>query len=426
MDRIVVTGGTRLEGRVTAAGAKNSVLPMIAAALLTDEQVNLFDIPPLDDVFTICEVLQRLGVDVRIHQPGLVTISAKDLEAHEAPYDLVRKMRASVLVMGPLLARLGRVKLSLPGGCAIGTRPIDLHLKGLRALGAVIETEHGTIEARVRRLRGNRIYLDYPSVGATENLIMAATLAEGVTIIENAAEEPEIGDLITLLDAMGARIQGSGSKVIRIEGVDRLHTASHRAIPDRIEAGTYMVAAAMTGGDVYVGNAVTEHLEPVIAKLAECGALVIEDNGGIRVVGPDRPRPVDVKTMPYPGFPTDMQPQMMALLTIAGGTSVITETVFENRYMHVAEFKRMGADIVIDGRTAIVKGVPGLSGAPVRVPDLRAGAALIVAGLAAEGETEVWGINHVDRGYVNIEGKLRSLGAVVARLDEAFLALRSS
>ncbi len=426
MDRIVVTGGNRLEGRVAVAGAKNSVLPMIAAALLTDDQVNLFDIPPLDDVFTIGEVLQRLGADVRLHQPGTVTIRAGDLESCEAPYDLVRKMRASALVMGPLLARLGRAKLPLPGGCAIGSRPIDLHIKGLRALGAIIEAGHGFFEARAGRLRGNRLYLDYPSVGATENLLMAATLAEGVTVIENAAEEPEVADLAALLRKMGARILGAGTKVIRVEGVERLGGASHRAIPDRIEAGTYMVAAAITGGDVYVANAMAEHLDPVIAKLTECGALVIEDAGGVRVVGPDRPRATNVKTLPYPGFPTDMQPQFMALLTLADGSSVITETVFENRFMHVPEFERMGAEIIADGRTAIVKGVPRLSGAPVRATDLRAGAALVLAGLAAEGETDVWGVHHLDRGYVNIEGKLRSLGAKVARVEDRLLARRSS
>lgn len=426
MDRIVVTGGNRLEGRVAVAGAKNSVLPMLAAALLTDDQVTLFDIPHLDDVFTICEVLQRLGADVRIQQPGTITVNAADLESCEAPYDLVRKMRASVLVMGPLLARRGRAKLPMPGGCAIGSRPIDLHLKGLRALGAVVEAEHGWIEARVGRLRGNRLYLDYPSVGATENLMMAATLAEGTTVIENAAEEPEVADLAELLKAMGAHILGAGTKVLRIEGVERLGGADHRAIPDRIEAGTYMVAAAITGGDVYVANAEAEHLEPVIAKLVDCGALVVHDRGGLRVVGPERPRPTDVKTMPYPGFPTDMQPQMMALLSIAGGTSVITETVFENRFMHVAELKRMGAEIITDGRTAVVKGVAELSGAPVRATDLRAGAALVLAGLAAEGETEVWGVHHLDRGYVNIEGKLRSLGGAVARVEDSLLARRTS
>ncbi len=426
MDRIVVTGGNRLEGRVAVAGAKNSVLPMIAAALLTDDQVNLFDIPPLDDVFTICEVLQRLGADVRVYQPGMITINARNLEGYEAPYELVRKMRASVLVMGPLLARRGRARQPMPGGCAIGSRPINLHLKGFKALGATIEADHGSVEARAGRLRGTRLYLDYPSVGATENLMMAATLADGATVIENAAEEPEVADLAGLLRAMGAHILGAGTKVIRIEGVERLTGASYRAITDRIEAGTYMIASAITGGDVYVANAVAEHLEPLVAKLVECGALVTEEAGGVRVVGPERARATNLKTLPYPGFPTDMQPQMMALLTLAHGTSIITETVFENRFMHVPEFERMGAEIVIDGRTAIVKGVAGLSGAPVRATDLRAGAALVLAGLAAEGETEVWGVHHLDRGYVNIEGKLRSLGAAVARVEDSLLARRTS
>ncbi|MHB8926543.1 MAG: UDP-N-acetylglucosamine 1-carboxyvinyltransferase [Bacillota bacterium] len=426
MDRIVVTGGNRLEGRVAVAGAKNSVLPMIAAALLTDDQVNLFDIPSLDDVFTICEVLQRLGADVRVHQPGMITINARNLEGYEAPYELVRKMRASVLVMGPLLARRGRARQPMPGGCAIGSRPINLHLKGFKALGATIEADHGSVEARAGRLRGTRLYLDYPSVGATENLMMAATLADGATVIENAAEEPEVADLAGLLRAMGAHILGAGTKVIRIEGVERLTGASYRAITDRIEAGTYMIASAITGGDVYVANAVAEHLEPLAAKLVECGALVTEEAGGVRIVGPERARATNLKTLPYPGFPTDLQPQMMALLTLAHGTSIITETVFENRFMHVPEFERMGAEIVIDGRTAIVKGVAGLSGAPVRATDLRAGAALVLAGLAAEGETEVWGVHHLDRGYVNIEGKLRSLGAAVARVEDSLLARRTS
>ncbi|HWQ61878.1 MAG TPA: UDP-N-acetylglucosamine 1-carboxyvinyltransferase, partial [Negativicutes bacterium] len=344
-------------------------------------------------------------------------VDSANLACCEAPYELVRKMRASFLVMGPLLARAGQARISLPGGCAIGTRPIDLHLKGFEALGAEIVLGHGFIEARTRqRLKGARIYLDFPSVGATENIMMAACLAEGQTILENPAEEPEIVDLANYLNAMGARIRGAGTNVIRIEGVRELKGTTHAVIPDRIEAGTYMVAAAITGGDVWLENALTEHLKPVTAKLKEAGVAIEEKIDGVMVRGTATVKSVDIKTLPYPGFPTDMQAQFMALMTVASGTSVITETVFENRFMHVDELKRMGASIKIEGRSAIVEGVANLTGCPVKATDLRAGAALVLAGLVAEGKTEISCIHHIDRGYEDIVGKLTSLGADIARV----------
>lgn len=415
VERIIVTGGRRLEGRVRVEGAKNAILPIIAASLLAEGESVLEEVPPLDDVHTICEVLRRLGVAVDFTGDGRVRVRVPRWLEHEAPYELVRKMRASFLVMGPLLARTGRARISLPGGCAIGTRPIDLHLKGFEALGASVTLGYGYIEVQGDRLRGSRIYLDFPSVGATENIMMAACLAEGITTIENAAEEPEVVDLANYLNAMGSCIRGAGTNLIRIEGVEGLRGTTYRVIPDRIEAGTYMVAAAITGGEILVENALHEHLKPVIAKLKEAGAEILEDDGCLRIVAPSRPRAVDVKTLPYPGFPTDMQAQMMALLSIADGTSIVTETVFENRFMHVHELKRMGADIRIEGRSAIIRGVNRLTGAPVRATDLRAGAALVLAGLAAEGRTEISGVHHLDRGYLRLEEKLRRLGASVER-----------
>ena len=353
-----------------------------------------------------------------IPQKGVLVLDGTHLSSTSAPYDLVRRMRASFLVMGPLLARKGRAKISLPGGCSIGARPIDLHLKAFEAMGAVIDLHNGDIEATVPNgLKGAQIYLDFPSVGATENILMAASLAEGRTVLENAAEEPEIVDLATYLNSMGANIRGAGTNVIRIEGVKELHGATHSVIPDRIEAGTFMVGAAMTGGDVFVENALSEHLKPLVAKLKEVGAEVIEDIDGIRVIGHLPLRPADIKTLPYPGFPTDMQAQFMALATICQGTSVITETVFENRFMHVDEFKRMGAKIRIEGRSAIVEGVPKLKGAAVNATDLRAGAALVLAGLVAEGETEVGYLYHIDRGYDNLVLKLQRLGADIVRVN---------
>lgn len=419
LDKIIVRGGNRLTGRVRIHGAKNAVLPIIAATILgTTGKSVIHETPALDDVYTISEVLRHLGAQVTFFGDRLV-VDATSLDGHEAPYELVRKMRASFLVMGPLLARLGRARIALPGGCAIGSRPIDQHLKGFEAMGASIEMGHGFVEARVHgRLKGTRIYLDVPSVGATENIMMAATLAEGTTLIENAAMEPEIVDLATFLNAMGARVRGAGTGTIRIDGVEALHGTTHTVIPDRIEAGTFMVAAAITRGNVLVEGAIYDHVRAVAAKLSEMGVYVEEEDGGIRVVAEGRLRPVDVKTLPYPGFPTDMQAQMMALLAVTEGTSTVTETVFENRFMHVEELKRMNAQIKIEGRSAIIEGVPRLSGAKVCATDLRAGAALVLAGLAAEGETEVTGLHHIDRGYVDLVGKLRRLGADIARVSE--------
>ncbi|HML34077.1 UDP-N-acetylglucosamine 1-carboxyvinyltransferase [Sporomusa sphaeroides] len=416
MEKLIVRGGRRLFGTVRVSGAKNAVLPVIAATLLGTTPSTLEDIPDLEDVRTIAEVLEHLGASVRI-EPGTLYIDCTKITALEAPYELVRKMRASFLVMGPLLAREGCAKISLPGGCAIGTRPIDLHLKGFEALGAEIITGHGFIEARAPQgLTGARIYLDFPSVGATENIMMAASMAKGQTIIENPAEEPEIVDLANMLNHMGANIRGAGTNLIRIEGVSELKGACHAVIPDRIEAGTYMVAAAMTGGDVYVENALIEHLKPVIAKLKEAGVVIEEDINGVRVRGTGMIRSVDIKTLPYPGFPTDMQAQLMALMTIAQGTGIVTETVFENRFMHVDELKRMGASIKIDGRSAVVEGVARLTGCQVKATDLRAGAAMVLAGLVAEGQTEISYIHHIDRGYDNLVEKFRGIGADIERV----------
>lgn len=418
MSKFIVRGGKRLTGTVSVSGAKNSVLPIIAASLLGEHGVSVIcDATPLDDVKTICHVLEKLGVNL-IYSNEIIRVNAEHLHSYEAPYELVRKMRASFLVMGPLLARTGQARISLPGGCAIGTRPIDQHLKGFEAMGVQIGLGQGYIEAKVNgRLKGAKIYLDVASVGATENIMMAATLAEGTTMIENAAREPEIVDLANYLNKMGAKVRGAGTGVIRIEGVKQLHGAEHTVIPDRIEAGTYMVAAAMTGGDVYVEGAIADHLGPVIAKMEEMGVQIEPDENGIRVRA-DRPlKDVDVKTLPYPGFPTDMQSQMMALLLVAEGTSVITETVFENRFMHVDEFNLMSANIKVDGRTAVVTGGAKLVGAKVCATDLRAGAALICAGLVAEGTTEVSAVHHIDRGYVHIAEKLSALGADIYRVS---------
>lgn len=418
MEKLVIHGGKPLRGTVRVSGAKNAVLPIIVASMLGTTKSTLTEIPKLDDVHTVCDVIESLGVHIENPQKGVLEIDASNLSSTSAPYDLVRRMRASFLVMGPLLARKGRAKISLPGGCSIGARPIDLHLKAFEAMGTVINLENGDIEATVPNgLKGAQIYLDFPSVGATENILMAASLAEGKTVLENAAEEPEIVDLATYLNSMGANIRGAGTNVIRIEGVKELRGATHSVIPDRIEAGTFMIGAAMSGGDVFVENALSEHLKPVVAKLKEVGAEVIEDIDGIRVIGHLPMRPADVKTLPYPGFPTDMQAQFMALATICQGTSVITETVFENRFMHVDEFKRMGAKIRIEGRSAIVEGVPKLKGAAVNATDLRAGAALVLAGLVAEGETEVGYLYHIDRGYDNLVLKLQRLGADIVRVN---------
>lgn len=386
--------------------------------MLGTTQSTLTEIPKLADVHTVCDVIASLGVHIEHPERDTLVIDAHELTSTTAPYDLVRRMRASFLVMGPLLARKGRAQISLPGGCSIGARPIDLHLKAFEAMGAVINLENGDIEATAPNgLKGAQIYLDFPSVGATENILMAASMADGKTVLENAAEEPEIVDLATYLNSMGANIRGAGTNVIRIEGVKELHGANHAVIPDRIEAGTFMVGAAMTQGNVFVENAISEHLKPLISKLKEVGAEVQEEIDGIRVIGHEPLRPADIKTLPYPGFPTDMQAQFMALTTICQGTSVVTETVFENRFMHVDEFKRMGAKLRIEGRSAIVEGVPRLKGASVNATDLRAGAALVLAGLVAEGETEVGYLYHIDRGYDNLVLKLQRLGADIVRVN---------
>lgn len=417
MEKLVVNGGKRLEGKVKISGAKNAVLPIIAASLLGTTPSILEEVPDLEDVRTISEVLGHLGVKVSYRNNNILDIDSSKITSCEAPYELVRKMRASFLIMGPLLARCGKAKISLPGGCAIGTRPIDLHLKGFDALGAKIDCGEGYIEASAPNgLKGARIYLDFPSVGATENIIMAACMAEGQTIIENPAHEPEIIDLVNYLNVMGANIKGAGTNIIKIEGVKELKGCNYTIIPDRIEAGTYMVAAAMTNGDVYIENALSEHLKPVIAKLKEAGVFIQEEINGIRVKGTGNIKAVDIKTLPYPGFPTDMQAQLMAMLTIADGSGIVSENVFENRFMHVDELKRMGASIKVDGRSAIVEGVKKLSGCQVKATDLRAGAAMVLAGLVAEGETQIGCIHHIDRGYDGLVEKLCNLGADIKRI----------
>ncbi|HOM02820.1 MAG TPA: UDP-N-acetylglucosamine 1-carboxyvinyltransferase [Acetivibrio sp.] len=420
MPKLIVTEGKPLRGKVRISGAKNSVLPIIAASILGDRESIIEEVPDLTDVKIMCELLESFGVDVRFcEEKAKLCINTQDIANTTAPYELVNKMRASILVMGPLLARTGIAKISLPGGCAIGTRPVDLHLKGFAAMGAEIEQGHGYIEARVNgRLKGSKIYLDFPSVGATENIMMAAVLAEGQTIIENAAIEPEIVDLATYLTAMGADIKGAGTDTIKINGVHRLRGTNHAVIPDRIEAGTFMVAAAVTGGDVIIENIVPDHVKPITAKLREAGVEVSEELSSIHVKAGDAIKPFDIKTHPYPGFPTDMQAQMTSLMTKADGTSMVIETIFENRFMHLAELKRMGANVKIEGRSAIIEGNSRLTGAKVRATDLRAGAALVLAGLVAEGVTEVTEIEHIERGYVRIHEKLNSLGANIQRVEE--------
>jgi UDP-N-acetylglucosamine 1-carboxyvinyltransferase len=419
LEKIIVRGGNKLEGTVKVEGAKNAVLPVIAASILAGKGTShLYDVPELADVYTMKEVLRNLNIDVE-YDNNTFKVNAEKALKTEAPFEYVRKMRASFLVMGPLLARVGKARIALPGGCAIGSRPIDQHLKGFEAMGATVEIGNGFIEARIDgRLQGTKIYLDFPSVGATENIMMAAALAEGTTIIENVAEEPEIVCLANYLNGMGAKVRGAGTGVIRIEGVPELNGAEHTVIGDRIEAGTFMVAAAITRGNVLVEGAIAEHLRPLIAKMREMGVEITEEENGLRVVGPETLKAIDIKTMPHPGFPTDMQAQMMALLLHAKGTSVITETVFENRFMHVEEFRRMNSNIKIEGRSAIISGPNNLQGAEVASTDLRAGAALVIAGLVADGVTRVTELKHIDRGYIDLAGKLQALGADVERVKE--------
>ena len=419
MEKLIVKGGNRLVGAVKTSGAKNAVLPIIAASILGTTPSHLDEVPMLEDVHTISEVLKCLGLAVECSpEKNVLDIDSTEITSYEAPYELVRTMRASFLVMGPLLARIGKARISMPGGCAIGARPIDIHLKGFEALGVKIEQGHGYIEASAPEgLKGPSIYFDFPSVGATENIMMAASLAEGTTILENAAEEPEIVDLANYLNKMGAKIRGAGTDTIRIEGVEKLHGADYTIIPDRIEAGTYMIAAAMTGGDIVVENVLPEHQKPLIAKLREAGAVVEEDIDKVRVIGKNPLKAVSIKTLPYPGFPTDMQAQMMAMMVIAEGRSKVTETVFENRFMHVVELNRMGAQISTEGRSAVIDGPCKLTGCDVRATDLRAGAAMILAGLVAEGTTRIGDLHHIDRGYENIVAKLKNLGADIERVD---------
>ena len=419
MEKLIVKGGNRLVGAVKTSGAKNAVLPIIAASILGTTPSHLDEVPMLEDVHTISEVLKCLGLAVKCSpEKNVLDIDSTSITSYEAPYELVRTMRASFLVMGPLLARIGKARISMPGGCAIGARPIDIHLKGFEALGVKIEQGHGYIEASAPEgLKGTSIYFDFPSVGATENIMMAASLADGTTILENVAEEPEIVDLANYLNKMGAKIRGAGTDTIRIEGVDKLHGADYTIIPDRIEAGTYMIAAAMTGGDVVVENVLPEHQKPLIAKLREAGAVVEEDIDKVRVIGQNPLKAVSIKTLPYPGFPTDMQAQMMAMMVIAEGRSKVTETVFENRFMHVVELNRMGAQISTEGRSAVIDGPCKLTGCDVRATDLRAGAAMILAGLVAEGTTRIGDLHHIDRGYENIVAKLKNLGADIERVD---------
>lgn len=428
MDKIIVRGGKRLNGTVKVEGAKNAVLPVIAATLLASDGKSIIkSVPTLSDVYTINEVLRYLNADVHFENGEVTVDASRDLSV-EAPFEYVRKMRASVLVMGSLLARNGHARVALPGGCAIGSRPIDQHLKGFEAMGAKVQVGNGFIEASVDgRLHGAKIYLDFPSVGATENIMMAASLAEGTTILENVAKEPEIVDLANFLNKMGAKVRGAGTGTIRIEGVEVLHGTEHTIIPDRIEAGTFLIAAAITGGNVLVQGAVPEHLSSLIAKMEEMGVVFKEEEDGIRVVRAENLKAVDIKTMPHPGFPTDMQSQMMALLLRAKGTSMITETVFENRFMHVEEFRRMNGDVKIEGRSVVMNGPTNLQGAEVAATDLRAAAALILSGLVADGITRVTELKHLDRGYVNFHQKLAALGADIERItEESELTLTAS
>jgi len=419
MAKFIIKKGEPLHGRIKVNGAKNSVLPLMAASLLAEGENILEDIPYLNDVKIMCELISFLGADVSFNRgKNILNIKVDSIKNKSAHYELVNKMRASFLVMGPLLARVGSAHISMPGGCAIGSRPVDLHLKGFSAMGAQIEIGNGYIDARVNgRLKGNTIYLDFPSVGATENLIMAAVLAEGQTIIENAASEPEVVDLATYLISMGADIKGAGTDTIKIVGVDRLKGARHSVIPDRIEAGTFMTAAAITGGDVIIDNVVPDHLKPICAKLKEAGVEISEELSSIRVRAGKELKAVDIKTHPYPGFPTDMQAQMTSLMSQAAGTSMVIETIFENRFMHVGELKRMGAEIKIEGRSAIIEGGRRLTGTEVKATDLRAGAALVLAGIAAEGITKIDDVEHIDRGYVDLDVRLNSLGARIERIE---------
>jgi len=420
VDKIIIQGGKSLAGKVTVSGSKNAALPVLISSLLTAEPCTYQGVPHLADIRTTVKLLSGLGVkvDQRRWLEGAddLSLRADRISKLEAPYDLVKTMRASFLVLGPLVGRFGQARVSTPGGCAIGARPINLHLKGLQAMGATIEQSHGYIEATAAKLRGAKIYLDLPSVGATENLMMAATLAEGTTLIENAAKEPEIEDLAKALNEMGAEVTGAGTDVIHVDGVDSLGGTNHRIIPDRIESGSFVIAAAVSGGDVLIRGARADHLEAFLIKVKEAGVVLTADDDGIRVQRNGKIKSVDVTTLPYPGFPTDLQAQMMVLMAVADGVSVITETIFENRFMHAQELDRMGAQIKLEGNRAVVRGVRELSGAPVMASDLRASVALVLAGLVANGTTEVSRVYHLDRGYEQIERKLSFLGGQIVRV----------
>jgi UDP-N-acetylglucosamine 1-carboxyvinyltransferase len=417
MEKMIIEGGYRLVGEVPISGAKNAALPLFAASLLTDGWVTLHNVPALADIRTVSRLLRQMGVKTE-GDSGTVRLNASGVHFYEAPYNLVKTMRASVLVLGPLAAKWKRARVSLPGGCAIGARPINLHLKGLEALGAQVELKHGYVEATADRLKGAEIYFDIATVTGTENIMMAAALAKGRTVLKNAAREPEVVELARALNQMGAKIQEAGNQVIIIDGVEELHPVEYTIMPDRIEAGTFMLAAGITQGNVKLLNCNLSHMEAVTTKLKEAGLEIFPEGGGVKIIGPVNIKPVDVKTLPYPGFPTDMQAQIMALMCLANGLSVINETVFENRFMHVSELKRMGADIRIEGGNAIVRGLANLTGAPVMATDLRASASLVLAGLAAEGTTEVSRIYHLDRGYEKLDNKLNKLGAKIRRAQE--------
>ena len=415
MDKIIIVGGEKLRGDVQISGAKNASLPVMVSSLLAPGWSTFSNVPNLVDIKTIKKLLRNLGA--KIEGEGTVRINTEGINNCEAPYDLVKTMRASVLVLGPLVARLGMARVSLPGGCAIGARPVNLHIKALQDLGAEVELKDGYVEAKARRLKGATIYFDIPTVTGTENIMMAACLADGTTLLKNAAREPEVVNLADVLNGMGAKITGAGTDIIRIDGVEQMHPVEAAVIPDRIEAGTFMIAVGMTGGDIRVMGCEAVHVDALTQKLRDAGMEITPFDGGIRATAKKKIKSVDIKTLPYPGFPTDLQAQMMSLMSVANGLSVITETVFENRFMHVSELMRMGADILIHGNSAMVKGIPRLKGAPVMATDLRASASLILAGLAAEGKTELSRVYHIDRGYQEIEKKFSAIGANIKRVS---------
>ena len=418
MSKFLIKPSEPLRGTVEISGSKNAVLPILAACLLTSEECLIRSVPLLSDVYAMLDILRELGAEVNFNEKaGRLSIISANINKFEENYEIADKMRASFLVMGPLLARFGKAKLPLPGGCAIGNRPVDLHTKGFMSMGAKVKQEHGYVEVKAKKLSGANIYLDFPSVGATENIMMAASLAEGITTIENAACEPEVCDLADFINKMGGKVKGAGRSKISIEGMKSLKGASHKIIPDRIEAGTFMIASAITGGDVLLKNVVLNHVNSIVSKLSEANVSCTEENGGLRITSSGNIAPINIKTMPYPGFPTDMQAPIMSLLSLAKGTSMVTETIFENRFLHTSELKRMGADIKIDSRFAVVKGVKKLTGTQVKATDLRAGAALILSALAAEGETEISDIYHIERGYFDMEKKLKDLGANIEKTE---------